>query len=60
MYKFLGCEQGEKIDVKRVMQRVKKEIAKRLEQPVGMNLTDENLVNCRVHGASSQIYHECV
>jgi hypothetical protein len=42
------------------MQRVKKEIAKRLEQPVGMNLTDENLVNCRVHGASSQIYHECV
>ena len=32
VYKFLGCEQGNKIDVKKVMQRVKKEIAKRLEQ----------------------------
>jgi hypothetical protein len=32
VYKFLGCEQGDKIDVRRVMQRVKKEIAIRLEQ----------------------------
>ena len=25
IYKFLGCEQGDKIDIKRVMERVKKE-----------------------------------
>ncbi|CAB4045676.1 Hypothetical predicted protein, partial [Paramuricea clavata] len=51
VYKFLGCEQGDKIDVRRVMQRVKKEIAKRLEQLMGVNLNDKNLVkaiNCRV------------
>ena len=59
MYKFLGCEQGEKIDVKRVMQRVKKEIAKILEQPVGMNLTDENLVNCRVVPVARYIMNVC-
>jgi hypothetical protein len=32
VYKFLGCEQGDKIDVRRVMQKEKKEIAIRLEQ----------------------------
>ena len=25
IYKFLGCEQGDKIDVKRVIERVKKQ-----------------------------------
>ena len=45
MYKFLGCEQGNKIDVKKVMQRVKKKIGKRLEQLIDVNLNDENLVN---------------
>ena len=44
VYKFLGCEQGNKIDVKKVMQRVKKEIAKRLEQLIEVHLNDENLV----------------
>ena len=44
VYKFLGCEQGNKIDVKKVMQRVKKEVAKRLEQVIEVNLNDENLV----------------
>ena len=29
IYKFLGCEQGDKIDVKRVMERVKKEVKRR-------------------------------
>ena len=48
---FLGCEQGEKIDVKRVMERVKKEIRKRLEHLTELNLNDQNLmkaINCRV------------
>ncbi len=44
VHNFFGCEQGDKIDVKRVMERMKKEIAKRLEQLMGMNLNDENLV----------------
>ena len=39
VYTFLGCEQGDKIDV-----RVKKEIAKRMEQLIGVKLNDENPV----------------
>ena len=31
IYEFLGCEQGDKTDVKRVMERVKKETRKGLE-----------------------------
>lgn len=52
MYKFLGCEQADKIDVKHVIERVKMEINKTMEQLVGMNLYDENLIkalNCRVN-----------
>ena len=51
IYKFLGCEQADKIDIKRVMERVKKEIQKRLDHLVGLNLSDQNLmkdINCRV------------
>ncbi len=35
VYKFLGCEQGDKIDVKRVMQRVKEEIGKKIGTACG-------------------------
>ena len=62
VYKFLGCEQGDKIDVRRVMQRVKKEIAKRLEQLMGVNLNDENLVkaiNCRVVPVAGYVMNVC-
>ena len=48
MYKFLGCQNGH---VKRVIERVKREIRKRLELLVGANLNDENLmraINSRV------------
>ena len=48
-YKFLGCEQADKIDIKPVMERVKKEIWKRLDHLVGLNLNDQNLmkaINC--------------
>ena len=51
IYKFLGCEQADKIDVKRVMDRVKKEIRRRLGHLTGLNLNDKNLmkaINCRV------------
>ena len=30
-YRFLGCEQPDKIRIKRVMERVKKEIRKKLD-----------------------------
>ena len=49
IYKFLGCEQTDKIDVKPVMERVKKEIRKRLDHLTGLNLNDKNLIkaiNC--------------
>ena len=62
VYKFLGCEQGNKIDVKKVMQRVKKEIAKRLEQLVEVNLNDENLVkaiNSRVVPVAGYVMNVC-
>mgnify|MGYP001801926900 CR=1 FL=1 len=44
IYKFLGCEQADKIDVKRVMERVKKEIQKRLDHLTSLNLSDKNLM----------------
>ena len=62
VYKFLGCEQGNKIDVKKVMQRVKKEIAKRLEQLIEVNLNDENLVkaiNSRVVPVAGYVMNVC-
>ena len=49
IYKFLGCEQADKIDVKRVIERVKKEITKRLDHLTVLNLNDKNLmkaINC--------------
>ena len=49
IYKFLGCKQADKIDVKRVMERVKKETRKRLDHLVGLNLNDQNFmkaINC--------------
>ena len=62
VYKFLGCEQGDKIDVKRVIQRVKKEMMKRLEQLMRMNLSDENLVKAitsRVVPVAGYIMNMC-
>ena len=44
IYKFLGFELADKIDVKRVMERVKKEIRKRLDHLTGLNLNDRNLM----------------
>ena len=51
IYKFLGCEQADKIDVKRVNERVKKEIKRRLDHLTELNLNDKNMmkaINCRV------------
>ena len=51
IYKFLECEQTHKIDVKRVMERIKKEIRRRLDYLTGLNLNHKKLmkaINCRV------------
>ena len=42
--KFLGCEQAEKIDMERVMARVKAETEKRTNALVQQDLYDENLI----------------
>ena len=49
--KFLGCEQSDYIDAKKVLERVKKEIKKRTEHLVKLHLNEKNLmkaINCRV------------
>ena len=51
IYKFLRCEQADKIDVRRVMERVKKEIRRRLDHLTELKLNDKNLmkaINCRL------------
>ena len=60
--KFLGCEQADKIDVKRVMERVKKEIRKRLHHLTGLNLNDQNLmkaINSRVIPVAGYVMNVC-
>ena len=50
-YKFLGCEKADKINVKRVIERVKNEIMRRLDHLMGLHVNDQNLmkaINCRV------------
>ena len=62
IYKLLGCEQADKIDVKRVMERVKKEIRRRLGQLTRLNLNDKNLmkeINCRVIPVAGYVLNAC-
>ena len=62
MYKFLGCEQGDGIEVKCVMERVKAEVRKRLEQLIGKQLNDEksNKSHKLPGNTSGRICNECV
>ena len=49
--RFFGCEHSDKMNVKRVLERVKKEIRKRLDHLTGLNLNDKSLmkaINCQV------------
>ena len=43
-YKFLGCEQTNGIDVKKVLERVKKEMSNRLDKVLSTGLSDKNMV----------------
>ena len=59
IYKFLGCD---KIDVKRVMERVKKEIRRRQDHLTGLKLNDKNLmkaINCRVVTVAGYVMNVC-
>ena len=62
IYKFLRCEQANKIDIKRVMERAKKEIRKRLDHLTGLNLNDVNLMkamNCQLIPVADQVMNVC-
>ena len=61
-YKFLICEQADKIDGKRVLERIKKEIRKRLDFITGLNLNGQNLmkaINCQVIPAGVYVMNVC-
>ena len=61
-YRFLGCEQANKINVKRVMERVKNEIMTRLDHLMGLHLNDQNLmkvINCRVIPVAGYVTNVC-
>ena len=63
VYKFLGCEQNNDIDVKEVLERVKKEIKKRTEHLVKLHLNYKNLmkaINSRVIPVAGYIINVCV
>lgn len=61
-YKFLGCEQKDKIDVKMVLERVKQEVRKRTNTLVNRNLNDKNLmqaINTRVIPVAGYVMNVC-
>ena len=60
---FLGCEQSDDIDVKKVLERVKKEIKKRSEHLVKLHLNDKSLmkaINCRVITVAGYTMNVCM
>ena len=62
IYKFLGFEQADKKDAKRVMERVKKELRKKLDHLTQLNLNDQNLmkaINCRIISVASYVMNVC-
>ena len=62
IYKFLWCEQADKIDVRWVIERVKTEIRKRLDHLTELNLNDKNLmktINCWVIPVAGYIMNVC-
>ena len=61
--KFLGCEQSDDTDVKKVLERVKKEIKKGTEHLVKLHLNDKNLmkvIKCRMISVAGYIMNVCV
>jgi hypothetical protein len=63
-YKFLCCEQAERVDTERVFDRVKAEMETRMKQLTGQDLHERNLmkaINTRVIPVAEYVMtHECV
>ena len=62
IYKLLVCEQADKIDGKRILERVKKEIRKRLDYIMRLNLNGQNLmktINCQAIPIAVQVMNVC-
>ena len=62
VYKFLGCEQAEEIDRKKVMEKVLREVEQRTNKLVAEGLYDKNMVkaiNCRVIPVASYEMNVC-
>ena len=62
IYKLLGSKQADKINVKRVMERAKKEIRKWLNHLTRLNLNYKNLmkaINCRVILVAGYVMNVC-
>ena len=61
-YKFLGCEQTNGIDVKRVLERVKLEMKKRMDRILNSSLSEKNLlkgINCYVLPIATYVMNVC-
>ena len=62
VYKFLGCEQGEEIDINQVIKRITNEVKIRMKQLVKLKLYDKNLIkaiNSRVIPVVSYVMNVC-
>ena len=62
IYKFLGCKQAERTDIKKVMKRLLIQIEQRTRKVVGEELHDKNLVkaiNYRVIPVAAYITNVC-
>ena len=62
IYKFLGCEQADKLDKVKVMERVVKEMTERMRSLTQLELYDKNLVrtvNCRVIPVAGYAMNVC-
>ena len=62
IYIFLGCKQADKAGVKRVIERVKNEIRKRLNHQTGLNLNDKNLmkaISCQLTPVAGYVMNVC-
>ena len=62
VYKFLGCEQGEGIEMENVRRRLKEVVSHRMNQLVNLELYDNNLVkaiNSRVIPVAGYLMNVC-
>ena len=62
IYKFLACEQAQRIDMKKVMERLLIQIEQRTRKLAGEGLYDKNLVktiNCRVTPVAAYMMNVC-